>query len=83
MKLTDLPNIGDVLAKKLIGVGINSPEELVAAGSISAIIMIHTRYEGACLNMLYALEGAVRGIRWHHLPREVKEELKEKLNSII
>ena len=27
-------------------------------------------------NMLYALEGAIRGVRWHDLPKEVKDELK-------
>ena len=29
-----------------------------------------------CLSALQALEGAVRGVRWHDLPPEAKQELK-------
>lgn len=29
----------------------------------------------ACYNRLCALEGAVRGVRWHDLPPDVKEDL--------
>ncbi|WP_372481128.1 TfoX/Sxy family DNA transformation protein [Clostridium tagluense] len=29
---------------------------------------------------LYALEGAVQGIRWHNLSGEIKDELKEFYN---
>jgi len=28
-----------------------------------------------------AIEGAIQGIRWHHLPAEVKNGLKERLNA--
>ncbi|MBS6511016.1 MAG: TfoX/Sxy family DNA transformation protein, partial [Clostridiales bacterium] len=31
---------------------------------------------GICLSALQALEGAVRGVRWHSLPSEVKQDLK-------
>ena len=31
---------------------------------------------GICLSALQALEGAVRGVRWHDLPAEAKQELK-------
>ncbi len=27
----------------------------------------------ACLNRLYALEGDIQGIRWHHLSQEIKK----------
>ncbi|TLX75188.1 TfoX/Sxy family protein [Labilibacter sediminis] len=77
-KLTDLPNIGSTLAAKLERVEILSPEELKAIGSEKAILKIMTVYKkDACINMLYALEGAVQGIRWHELSRERKQELKE------
>ena len=75
--LTQLPNIGKVVAEKLIQVGITRPEELRALGSEQSFIRIQTIDETACLSMLQALEGAVQGIRWHDLPKERKEELKE------
>ena len=73
--LTELPNIGIVLAQKLTEVDINTPDELISTGSENAFIRIRTVDPEACIHKLYALEGAVRGIRWHYLPQDRKEEL--------
>jgi len=76
--LTDLPNIGKTLANKLNLIGIKNEQELKEMGSENAIIKIATLAEsGACINMLYALEGAIQGIRWHNLDSARKQELKE------
>lgn len=78
MKLTDLPNIGATLAQKLELVGINTPEALKQTGSKQALTKVATiENSGACINMLYALEGAIQGIRWHGLDKDTKTELKE------
>jgi len=77
-QLTDLPNIGKTLAEKLHLIGINNEQELKETGSENVIIMIATiENSGACINMLYALEGAIQGIRWHGLDSKRKQELKE------
>lgn len=77
MALTELPNIGKTLAAKLKSVGINNIDELKEFGSENTIIKISTLQDsGACINMLYALEGAIQGIRWHNLTYERKQELK-------
>lgn len=77
-QLTDLPNIGKTLAKKLNAIGIKNEQDLKAIGSENAIIKIATiENSGACINMLYAIEGAIQGIRWHGLDNERKQELKE------
>ena len=75
-KLSDLPNIGTVVETKLKKVGIETPEQLIELGAEQAFIRLRSVDEGACLSMLCGLEGAVRGIRWHQLPKERKEELK-------
>ena len=80
LTLTQLPNIGKVVAEKLIQIGIATPEELRAIGSEQAFIRIQTIDETACFSMLQGLEGAVQGIRWHNLPKERKKELKEFFN---
>ena len=72
-----MPNIGKVVADKLIQVGITTPEELREIGSEQAFTRIQTIDETACLSILQGLEGAVQGIRWHNLPKERKEELKQ------
>lgn len=76
--LTHLPNIGKTLAEKLNQVGINDESTLKQIGSENAIIKLATiENSGVCINMLYALEGAVQGIRWHNLDNNRKLELKE------
>ena len=76
-ELRQLPNIGQKLADKLIRVGIKNADGLRELGSENAFIRIATleRTE-ICINMLFALEGAVQGIRWHNLPGDLKEHLK-------
>jgi DNA transformation protein len=52
-------------------------EELRAKGSEKAFLAIKVNDPSACLCKLYALDGAIRGIRWHALPGDRKTELKE------
>jgi DNA transformation protein len=76
--LNNLPNIGKTLAAKLNKVGIHTKEQLEEIGSEEAIIKIAIlENSGACINMLYALEGAIHGIRWHDLDKRRKQELLE------
>lgn len=77
-ELTDLPNIGKTLADKLKSVGIENEHDLKIIGSENAIIKIVTlKNSGACINMLYALEGAIQGLRWHGLDEARKQELRD------
>lgn len=82
--LTQLPNIGETLAKKLNSIGITNKIELKEMGSENAIIKIATLHNSeACINILYALEGAIQGIRWHGLCKGRKQELKEFYKLMI
>ena len=74
--LTKLPNIGPVLARKLADIGISSREDLAAMGSLEAVLRIGHTDPSACCNMLYANEGAIRGVRWHTIPKEDRARLK-------
>jgi len=81
-QLTQLPNIGKVLADKLTRCNIINEDQLRAIGSKNALMQISDCIEGTvCINMLYALEGAIQGIRWHYLSYETKQELKEFYNN--
>ena len=79
--LLEQPNIGKECAKKLLQVGINTFEELKAAGSEQAFLRIKAIDPGACHCMLSALEGAIQGIRWHNLPLGRKQELLQFFNE--
>ncbi len=79
--MTDLANIGPKLEVQLAEVGIATPAELRAAGSREAWLRIKAIDPSACLMRLCALEGAIRGVRWHSLDEDVKAELKAFYHS--
>ncbi len=79
--LTALPNIGGKLADELQRVRISSAEQLVELGSVEAALRItrgrtHTGY-----NLLYALEGAIRAVRWHSLPKEDRARIRAEYDE--
>ena len=77
MDLTDLPNIGPVLADNLRRVEITTPEELRAVGACEAWLRIRTRVDsGACFHQLTALAGAEAGTPKKTLSPERKAELR-------
>lgn len=74
-------NIGADTESKLVRVGIDSIKKLVAMGSEKAFLKIRTIDSGACLSLLYGLEGAILGIKWNELPPDRKQELKQFYNQ--
>ncbi|WP_291567253.1 MULTISPECIES: TfoX/Sxy family protein [unclassified Clostridium] len=81
-KLSKLPNIGKNLEQKLIDAGVKNADELKAIGSKEAFIKIKNIDDTSCYNMLCALEGAVKGVRWHDLPQDIKQDLKLFFQSL-
>lgn len=75
-KLAEMPNIGVRLEELLIIAGIDSPEKLIGMGSRDAWLLIKEINPSLSLTRLYSLEGAIRGVKWHQLPAEVRDELK-------
>lgn len=77
MKLTDLPNIGPVLASNLQRIGIQNPDALRKLGAEDAWLAIRRQVDPtACLHQLQALAGAVAGIPKKELSPECKAQLK-------
>ena len=75
-ELTSLPNIAEKLERQLLGAGITTVDELNQTGSREAWLRILAHDPSACLMRLSALEGAIRGVRWHNLGDETKASLK-------
>lgn len=69
------PNLGKALVKQLVEAEINSFEQLEEMGSEKTFLKLKTIYPDACINRLYAIEGAIQGIRWHQLSKDRKNEL--------
>lgn len=80
-ELSNHINIGRVLEEQLYSVGINTFDALKKTGSREAWLKIRGIDPSACYNRLCALEGAIRGVRWHDLPDETKAELKDFYRS--
>ena len=79
----NLPNIGPVLAKELGNVGISTASDLIKIGSAAALYKIKGLSGRGCMNRLFALEGAIRKVRWHKLSKKEKSSAKKALGKII
>ncbi|ABX42138.1 TfoX/Sxy family protein [Lachnoclostridium phytofermentans] len=75
-QLSNLPNIGKEVERQLNEVGIENYEQLKSLGAEAAWLKIQEIDESACIHRLYALEGAILGIKKNLLPNERKSELK-------
>lgn len=75
--LSNRINIGKDTESKLIQVGIDSYEKLASIGSEGAFIRLQTIDPGACLSLLYGLEGAIEGVKWNKLPLDKKQALQQ------
>jgi DNA transformation protein len=74
-----LRNLGATSARWLAEVGIRTESELRTIGAFAAYRRVkHMRPREVTLVMLYALEGALRGVHWNKLPQDVKERLKRE-----
>jgi len=82
INLTGMPNIGITLAEHLIVAGVHSPEELQALGTEEVFRRIQSLMPDACISQLYAIEGAIQGVRWHSLDSVRKEELRNFYNQL-
>jgi len=75
-ELTKLPNVGKVLEKNLNEIGIYTEKQLRETGSKEAFARIKMIDPGACLHMLYGLQGAIDGVKASLLPESTKCDLK-------
>ena len=84
-ELTELPNIGPQVADLLAAAGVRSPQELKRVGAVGAAIRIAgiRPADPPCRSMLAGLEGAIRGIRWHSIPKVEREALWREYQARI
>jgi len=75
--LSDLPNVGKVLENNLLKAGIETPEQLRSVGAEETFIRIRIQADpGACLHMLYGIQGAIDGVADKFLSAQTKEQLR-------
>lgn len=80
-ELLKLPNIGKEVERQLNEAGIFTYDELVDIGAKEAWLKIQQIDESACIHRLYALEGAIQGVKKTMLSQETKTNLKDFYNE--
>lgn len=67
--ISDLPNLGPKSQLALTSAGITGVEQLRQLGSVAAYAKVKRSGGAVSLNLLWALEGALTGIRWQEVAR--------------
>jgi DNA transformation protein len=79
-RISELRGLGLASARCLQSVGIKDENDLRALGAVEAFARVRlAAAPNASLNLLYALEGALRDVDWRSLPPELKKSVREQL----
>ena len=81
-EFTAMMNIGKEMERKLISVGIDTPEKLIELGSKRAFAKLKDAYPNVCLVHLYTLEGAIYNTEYNRLSEDTKKDLKAFSDSL-
>ncbi|KEY91673.1 DNA transformation protein [Candidatus Photodesmus blepharus] len=80
-RLKDLPNLRLATERMLKKAGVFSVKKLEETGSVEAFKAIRkTHTTDVNLELLWALEGAIKGTHWSVIPKSRREELVNHLN---
>jgi DNA transformation protein len=82
--LEQLTNLGRISARQLAEIGIKSEADLRAAGAATAYLRLKDHFgRGVSLNYLYALDGALKGVRWDLMPEEERAALRAEASAML
>jgi DNA transformation protein and related proteins len=73
--LARLPNLGAKSAALLSAAGVDSEAELRRLGAVEAYLRVRRVTPRVSLNLLWAIEGALSGLRWQRVAREERTRL--------
>lgn len=78
--IESLPNLGPYMARRLAEIDVHSAEELRALGAVEAFARLRFRFgREISLNALWAMDAALAGTDWRHIPEDRKARLKAEL----
>jgi DNA-3-methyladenine glycosylase I len=81
--IAHLPNLGPVTARWLAAIGVRTRRDLERLGSVNAYRLLKGHGYNASLNLVYAIEGALRGLDWTRLPAALKTELRSRARDAL
>ena len=75
-------NIGPKSKQWLASIGVHTLDDVVRLGVVETYKRVKAAYpEKVSLNLLYALQAALLDLPWNELPPDIKEELKQQVES--
>lgn len=81
-ELVALLGVGPVSAGWLAAAGITTVAQLRRIGAVEAFRRVAIHQQGrVSMNLLYGLEGALRGVRWDRLPADVRQSLRAQVEG--
>lgn len=83
METAKLRNVGPKSAAWLRQVGLRTRADLEAAGTVDAFMRVKRAGFKPSMNLLYALEGALRDCHWQEVPQARREELVAAAEAAI
>jgi DNA transformation protein len=78
-----LKDLGPVSASWLAGVGVKTRADLIRLGPVQAFLRVRDAGHKASMNLLWALAGAERGLRWNKLPEDDRQRLLIELDAAV
>lgn len=78
-----LRNIGPKSSAWLRQVGLRTREDLAAAGAVEAFMRVKRAGFKPTMNLLYAIDGALRDCHWQELPDARRQELVAAAEAAI
>lgn len=82
MNISDLPNFGPKSQQMLAQAGIHSIEQLRELGAVRAYVQVKRAINGASLNLLWAMEGALSGRHWQDVAKHDRLRLLLELEDL-
>lgn len=80
-ELEELRNLGPASVRWLLAAGIADARELAALGPVAAFLRVKVAGGKPSLNLLYAIAGALEGVRWDRLSPERRAALLMELDA--
>ena len=75
-------NIGPKSRQWLASIGVHTLDDVVSLGVVGTYKRVKAAYpDKVSLNLLYALQAALLDLPWNELPPDIKEELKQQVES--
>ncbi len=78
--LQKLQNLGPASIRMLTAAGINTADDLRRLGSVSAFLAVREAGQRPTMNLLWALEGALREEHWAKLSEKVRAKLQKEID---